>query len=171
MGFRVCLVVWGAVFGATACFAQKKATAPIPPALRAATKLFISNGGADSGLFPAPFSGDPDRPYMEFYAALEGAGEYTLVSDPSDAELVLELHLTAPNGPSEPSKFKGAADPLPMFRLTIYDRKTHYVLWALTESVDVAFTQKGHDRNFDDAISRLVADFARVRHAQGPVMH
>lgn len=166
-------LIYGGLLSGTAIFAQKPASgsmAPIPAALRA-EKVFVSNAGADSGLFPAPFSGDPDRSYADFYAALRARGECTLVTDPSDADLVLELRLTAPYGPSEPNKVKGAADPLPMFRLVIYDRKTHYVLWALTESIEYAFLQKTHDRNFDDAIGRLVDDFARVRHAQaGNVM-
>ena len=161
-------LVYGGLLSGSAVFAQKPAAgsmAPIPPALRA-EKVFVSNAGADSGLFPAPFSGDPDRPYAGFYATLKARGECTLVPDPSDADLVLELRLTAPYGPSEPNKVKGAADPLPMLRLVIYDRKTHYVLWALTESIEYAFLQKTHDRNFDEAIGRLVDDFARVRHAQ-----
>ncbi len=167
------LLVYGGLLSAAMVCAQKPLSdsmAPIPPALRAA-KVFVSNAGADSGLFPEPFSGDPDRPYAQFYAALQATGECTLVPDPTDADLVLELRLTAPYGPSEPNKVKGAADPLPMFRLVIYDRKTHYVLWALTESVEFAFLQKTHDRNFDDAIGRLVADFGRVRHAQAPAAH
>ncbi|HEY1923907.1 MAG TPA: hypothetical protein VGG58_01560 [Candidatus Acidoferrum sp.] len=83
---------------------------------------------------------------------------YDLVSDPNDADLVFELRLTAPNGPANPDKQKGASDPLPTFRLAIVDRKSHYTLWAVTESVTVAFLQKTHDRNFDDALSALVLD-------------
>jgi hypothetical protein len=40
--------------------------APVPPLLLSAKKVFISNAGADSGLFPHPFAGDPDRAYNEF---------------------------------------------------------------------------------------------------------
>ncbi len=69
------------------------------------------------------------------------------------------LQLTAPYGPTNGSKQNGASDPLPMFRLVIYDRKTHYVLWTLTESVELAFLQKTHDRNFDSALEILVDDF------------
>jgi hypothetical protein len=32
----------------------------VPPALLTARTVFVSNAGADSGLFPSPFSGDPD---------------------------------------------------------------------------------------------------------------
>jgi hypothetical protein len=132
---------------------------PIPPAIRNAKKIFVSNAGADSGLFPHPFSGDPDRPYNQFYAALAATGHYEMVSDPREADLVLELRLTAPYGPQNADKQKGASDPLPMFRLVIYDAGTHYVLWAFTESVDIAYLQKSHDRNFDDALQAVLHDF------------
>lgn len=136
--------------------------APVPPALLNARRVFISNAGADSGLFPHPFNGDPDRGYSELYAAMKSWGRYELVSDPNDADLVFELQLTAPNGPQNPNKQNGAADPLPMFRLVILDRKSHYVLWALTESIEFAFLQKTHDHNFDQAVANLTADLKRL---------
>jgi hypothetical protein len=125
------------------------ASAPVPSSLLSAKKVFISNAGADSGLFPHPFSGDPDRAYNEFYANVSSWGRYGLVATPSEADLVFELQLSAPNGPSNADKSKGASDPLPMFRLVIYDRPSHYVLWALTESIAPAEKQKTHDHNFD----------------------
>lgn len=136
--------------------------APVPTALLNAKKVFLSNGGADSGLFPHPFSGDPDRPYNAFYSALKDWNRYELVRDPADADVVFELQLTAPSGPQSPNKQHGASDPLPMFRLVMFDRKTHYVLWTLTESVDVAYFQKTHDRNFDQALTNLVSDLKRL---------
>jgi len=36
------------------------------------------------------------------------------------------------------------------------DRRSHYVLWALTESIERANLQKTHDLNFDVALSTLV---------------
>ena len=138
--------------------------APIPPAIKSAKTLFISNAGADSGLFPSPFSGTSNRPYSQFYAGLASDRAHQLVSDPSEADLILELRLLAPAGPQEPSKQKGASEPLPMLRLVIYDRKTHFILWTLTESVDVAFLQKTHDRNLDDAIRSIVAQFKQLTH-------
>jgi hypothetical protein len=130
----------------------------VPPALLAAKKVFLSNAGADSGLFPHPFSGTPDRAYSQFYDAVKAWNRYSLVADPSDADLVFELQLTAPNGPTSANKQDGASDPLPMFRLVIFDRKTHYVLWALTESIYPATLQKTHDHNFDEALTNLLAD-------------
>ena len=134
-------------------------TAPIPPALRNARSLFVSNAGADGGLFPHPFSGDTSRGYVEFYDKLKEMGEHDLVTDPSRADLVLELHLFAPYGPSDANKAKGAADPLPHFRLVIWERKSHYILWELTQPVRYAVKQEAHDRNFDEAITNLIADF------------
>ena len=139
--------------------------APVPPALLNAKTVFISNAGADSGLFPHPFSGDPDRPYNQFYSAMQSWGRYEIVGDPSQADLVIELQLIAPPGPSSGNKVNGASDPLPMFRLIIYDRKTHYVLWALTESIMVAYIQKTHDNNFDSALMALTQDLKRVTSA------
>jgi len=142
--------------------ARAQDPAGVPPAIRSATKLFISNAGADRGLFPRPFSGNPDRAYTQFFSALKAAAHYDLVSDPSDADLVLELRLIAPAGPANADKQKGASDPLPEFRLTIYDRKSHYILWTLTESIGVANLQKTHDRNFDQALSALLLDFQQL---------
>ncbi len=139
--------------------------APVPPALLNAKTVFISNAGADSGLFPHPFSGDPDRPYNQFYAAIQSWGRYEIVGDPSQADVVFELQLIAPPGPSAPNKQYGASDPLPMFRLVIFDRKTHYVLWALTESIMLAVLQKTHDNNFDAALTAITLDLKRLTSA------
>jgi hypothetical protein len=140
----------------------------VPAAIPAARAIFVSNGGADSGLFPEPFSGDPTRGYAQFYSGLKTTGLFKLVDDPSDADLVLELRLSAPYGPTRASKQYGAADPLPMFRLVIYDRKTHYTLWTLTQSIQFAIQQKTHDRNFDDALKILLDDFLQVTGKKTP---
>jgi hypothetical protein len=147
------------------------AIAPVPPPLLHAKTIFISNAGADSGLFPHPFTGDPDRAYNEFYANVESWGRYELVAAPAEADLVFELRLVAPSGPSNADKSKGASDPLPMLRLVIYDRPTHYVLWALTESIAPAALQKTHDHNFDEAVANLVLDAGRLTKSLPNSMH
>jgi hypothetical protein len=135
--------------------------APIP--LKLLGKIvFLSNGGADSGLFPSPFSGGPSRAYDYLYRSLSTGGTYTLVNDPAKADLVFEIRVTAPNGPQNPSKVSGASDPLPMVRLVIYDRPMHYILWSITESVGVALLQKTHDANFDHALDALLNDLKSV---------
>lgn len=145
------------------------ARGPVPPAITAARRIFVSNAGADSGLFPKPFRGDTDRAYSQFFTGLKATGVFDLVSDPSDADLVLELQLLAPAGPKDPDKQKGASEPVPEFRLTIYDRKSHYILWTLTRSIGVALLQKTHDRNFDDALSGLLQDFLQLAGKQTPL--
>jgi hypothetical protein len=142
--------------------AEPQNASGVPPAIRSATKLFVSNAGANSGLFPKPFSGTPDRAYTQFFSALTAASHFELVADPSDADLVLELQLIAPAGPTNADKQKGASDPLPEFRLTIYDRKSHYILWTLAESIGVANLQRTHDRNFDQALTQLLVDFQQL---------
>jgi hypothetical protein len=141
---------------------------PVPGAILNAKTIFISNAGSDSGLFPHPFSGDPDRAYVEFYEAVQGLHHYQLVADPAQADLVFELRLTAPNGPQSPNKATGASDPLPMLRLVIYDRPTHYVLWALTESIAPADLQKNHDRNFDMALAAVMDDLKHLTQPPSP---
>jgi hypothetical protein len=137
---------------------------PIPPAITSATNIFVANGGADSGLFPEPFTGDSDRAYTEFFAALQATKKFALVSDPEQADIVLELRLEAPNGPSNPNKQNGASDPVPQFKLVVYDRKTHYVLWTFTQGIEVALLQKTHDKNFDLALNALLDQFLSLAH-------
>ena len=149
---------------------------PVPPAITHAKNIFVSNGGSDAGLFPErlpfnrgdlssqPFTGDVGRPYTQFYAALQATKEYTLVSDPNQADIVLELRLTAPYGPSNPDRQNGASDPLPQFRLVAYDVRSHYILWTFTESIEPAILQKTHDKNFDKALASLLTQFLTVAH-------
>lgn len=166
------VLVCGSVQGQQAAApALTPALAPIPPQLLKAKTVFISNAGADSGLFPHPFSGDPDRAYNVFYADVVSWGRYQLLAAPDQADLVFELQLMAPNGPSNADKTKGASDPLPTLRLVIYDRATHYVLWALTESIAPANLQKTHDHNFDEAVSALVLDAGRLTKSLPNGMH
>lgn len=150
------------LWGTTAVAQTAWPAAPVPAALTSAKSIFLSNAGADAGLFPEPFTGDPSRGYNELYGALKQSGKYQLVGDPSQADLVLELRLEAPNGPSRPDKMQGASDPLPEFRLVVYDAKTHYVLWALSKSIDFAILQRTHDHNFDQALSSLLSQFEQI---------
>src|SRR6202167_2865252 len=103
----ISIALCAALLVASAAFSQQAApviAAPIPPAILSATKIFVSNAGGDSGLFPSPFGGDPSRGYNQLYAGLKANSQYQLVSNPSEAGLVLELQLTPPNGPCNGSK-------------------------------------------------------------------
>lgn len=150
---------------------QSTASAPIPPALAAAKTIFLSNAGADSNLFPSswsglindgPYSGQPSRGYDEFYADLAKSGRFQFASSPSAADLVLELRLLSPGGIDSYSKVGGPGTPPPMFRLVIRDRRSHYILWTLTQSVRSAQLQKTADRNFDTAVHGLAQQFLQL---------
>lgn len=147
------------LFTALALHGQSKTPEnAVPIGILNAKSVFLSNGGSDAGLFPEPFSGDANRPYFGFLAHLQQLQKYDLLPDPSQADLVMEIQLLAPTGPQNRSKQLGAADFLPFFKLTIYDRKTHYVLWTITEPIELAMRQKTHDNNFDVALSHVVDD-------------
>lgn len=142
--------------------AGPKNAAPVPPEIFSAKTVFIANAGADSELFPSPFRGTPARGYEEFYAAMQKWGRYQLVENPAQADLVMKLRLYAPNGPKEPDKTSGQVISRPMFRLVIYDRASHYPLWTLTDSIQWALFQKGHDKNFDQAIGELIVQLKQL---------
>lgn len=137
---------------------------PVPPALTSAKTIFVSNASADSDLFPQPservhlYSGDPDRAYTEFFQALQKVGSFALVDDPAQADLVLELHVIAPYQPIS----SNIDAPTPMFRLTVYDRKTHYILWAITNSIEVCARQTTCDKNFDTALDGVLNQFLQI---------
>lgn len=157
-----------AVFSATTLYCQAGAiSSGVPGAVVNAKSVFVSNGGADGGLFPEPFSGDPNRGYFGFVKALQDAHLYDQVDDPAQADVVMQIQLSAPTGPVHTSKQLGSADFLPFFKLTIFDRKTHYVLWTITEPIEFAFLQKTHDKNFDGAITHVVDDLQALS-KQGP---
>lgn len=147
-------------------------SAPIPPAIAAAQTIFLSNAGADSNLFPmsmssggtsdGPYSGDPARGYDEFYSLVAQSGRFKLVSDPSAADLVLELRLYSPAGISSYTKFSGPGTPPPMFRLVLRDRRSHYILWTLTQTVEGALRQKTADGNFDYAVHGLAHQLLQI---------
>ena len=152
--------------------AQAPAAAPsVPTAILNAKSVFISNAGSDGGLYPEPFTGDANRPFFSFAAALQSAHKYVLVEDPTQADLVMEIHLLAPTGPQHTSKQLGAADFLPFFRLTIYDSKSHFVLWTITEPIEFAILQKTHNKNFDDGIARLVDDVQALAQPSGASLY
>jgi hypothetical protein len=155
---KISAVLCALLLSAGTLLAQS-APGPVPAAILSAKTIFVSNGGADAGLFPEPFTGDPSRGYNQLYDALKASGQYQLVSDPSQADLVLEIKLTAPCGSLRDNKVAGNADPLPMFTLTVYDRKTHYALWTLTRTAEYAYLQKTHDHNFDTALAAIASQF------------
>jgi hypothetical protein len=156
-----CLILGVAVSVAASALAQMPTytkAGPLPPALATATSVFVSNAGSESILFPECFSGDPDRPYTEFFSALKSSDRFTLAPGPAQADLVLELQLTARTSVSPFLE----TQPLAMFRLVVYEGKSHYVLWAVTHSIEFGFLQKARDKNFDAALADVLTQFLQI---------
>ncbi len=65
----------------------------------------------------------------------------------------------APPGSVSGSKSSGTGDALPAFKLVVYDRRSHYILWVLNQTVDKANLQKTHDKNLDAAVDWVVTQF------------
>jgi hypothetical protein len=139
------------------------APAPKPAQVLAAKKVFIGNGGGDEPVHDGPlFSGGPDRAYNLFYAAVKTAGRYELVAAPADADLLIEIRFTVPTHLVPPAEKEenifGPAPFDPQLRLEIRDPKTNALLWGFTEHVQWAILQGNRDKNFDQALTRIVDD-------------
>jgi hypothetical protein len=115
MRFAVSVAVLTFVMGLGGCRSQPvQATPPPPPpaaavaALRDAKKVFVLNGGEENG-FLGTYNYGQQTCYNEFYTALARTGNFQLVEDPADADLiamiegvqvsesVLDLHKRAPD--------------------------------------------------------------------------
>jgi hypothetical protein len=137
---------------------QPKATAPVPPQIASARKVFISNAGADLAA-EAVFkrAGEPDQAYNHFYSAIQNWGRYELVSTPAEADLVFEIRFMAPmyyNG--------NLAIYEPQFGLKILDAKTHFVLWNLAEPVNGAFRESTWVKNFSQGLDLLMGEIKKI---------
>ncbi|HET9181177.1 MAG TPA: hypothetical protein VFP59_03510 [Candidatus Angelobacter sp.] len=145
--------------------AQKSSPAPLPSELLTAKKIFIANGGGPSDL--SGYTGTDTRTYDQFFAALKTWGHYELVSSPADAELIFEISFACPlvpfstsDGYSVPTPTKPAYDP--HFKLAITDVKTHVTIWIVIQHINLAILQKNSDKNFDNAITALVNNIAKL---------
>lgn len=150
---------------------RNAAQPPTPPAILHARTVFLSNESADSGLIPDIYSGTPDRGFNEFYSALQASHRFEIVSNPAQADLVLSLRLVAPidvAAAREEPRPQGFPQPLPLFRLKIYDRPSHYVLWTLTEPIQKALLQHNNNKNFDQAVAALAADLQKLAGPPAP---
>lgn len=136
--------------------------APVPAQIASAKKVFISNAGQESNPKAqvwGEYSGEPDRTYNQFYAAMKSWGRYELVAAPADCDLVFEIRFIDRTGGG--AVFKGdTIGPIdePQFRLVILDPKTHVTLWGLTEHVQWARLRGNRDKNFDEAMTKIVND-------------
>jgi hypothetical protein len=127
-------------------------SAPVPPQIPAAQKIFISNAGGESfeTVFDQlVFNGGPDRPYNQLYAVMKAWGHRELVSSPADADLVLEISWSL-------TQTDLRLPVLGQLRLTVIDPKTRVTLWNFTEYVRGALLLGNRDKNFDQAMDTIV---------------
>jgi len=149
LGFGLRLIILSsALLSAVAALAQLPATvpnAPIPTPILNAKKIFLANGGLD-GTYSPWYNSDPNRAYNQLYAGLKSTSRLELVSDPADADLILELRIDGD---------------FSFFRLAISDRKTHSPLWTLIRSCPNcgAIRKNDLDRNLDKGLSAILKDF------------
>lgn len=141
-----CLITWVTTASIPVLIAEEPPApppAPVPSQILAAKKVFISNGGEDSWLDYDP-KHDPSLTYNEFYADIKSWGKYELVSTPTDADVVFEIHLVF-------------QERFPQLQLLILDPKSHITLWTLHQAAVAANRDATARKNFDKAMNSLVA--------------
>jgi hypothetical protein len=156
------IAVFLLVAPAFAAAPKQTPAAPVPAQILTAKRVFIANAGGDSAWYPYPepaFTGGPDRAYNDFYAAVKAWGRYDLVGSPSDADLLLEIQFRV-----LPRVVRIGATPYfdSQLRLTIRDPRTQAALWGIAEQVDPANLLGNRDKNFDQAMTRVLGDLKRV---------
>ena len=138
---------------AASALAQQPATVtagPIPAPIFSAQKVFIANAGMDASLAQGFQSLDLSvtEPYDSFYSAMQAWGRYQLVSSPSDADLVFEIHVAAPGC--------GGVQQLQTV-VTIDDAHSHFVLWTVTQPVKGAARKVTWRKNIAASNVALIA--------------
>jgi hypothetical protein len=126
--------------------------------------MFISNAGSESYGSQTYFrltkyDGGPDRFYNQFYSAMKNWGRYELADSPVDADVVSEVRYTSP---IVDKQVPGELVYDPQLTVTILDPKTRVALWSLTEHIQPARTRDGDNRNFDQAVARMVDQTKRL---------
>jgi len=146
--------------GIAAAQKEQVEQAPIPTQIASAKRLFIANGGGDEPGFQDPlFDGGLNRAYNQFYAAMKGVGRHELVGAPAEADLLFEIRFTVHSAECtvmQGTSIGNASDP--QFRLEIRDPKTNALLWAFSEHMEWAILKGNRNRNYDQALARIVAD-------------
>lgn len=130
--------------------AQQIFAAPVPSQILAAKKVFIANGGLEGFVSSDAYIGGQDRGYNQFYETFQKSTRFQLVATPAEADLVLEISTRI------------ASDAQSNLRLTIYETKSHYVLWRMDSLIEIAARQVTFKRNFDTAVTRLASNFEKL---------
>lgn len=128
--------------------------APVPAQILSAKRVFIANAGGDEMAPDDPiFSGGPDRAYNQFYAAVKEWGRFKVVDSPGQSDLVLEVRQETQTVALGGNRGGSA---IPLFQLKLIDPKMSVLLWAFHIHGEFGLGQANSDRNFDEAVNRLV---------------
>jgi hypothetical protein len=125
----LCVAMYAGLVAVPAWSAQITSAppAPVPSAVLAAKRVFVSNLGQDIGAMTACTRENvrPGTEFDEFFSALKTWGQYELTDSPSnvDAVFAFSVQTATPNGFT-----------FLMLQLQILDTKTGVVLWTITTS-------------------------------------
>jgi hypothetical protein len=128
-------------------------SAPLPSALTTATKLFLGNAGDQQ-------NADCLRAYDDFYAGIAALKRFQQVTDPNQADLILELHYEIDLGQAIASHDSNHS--VRQFRVVLIDPRSHAVLWTLVEGTNYALFQSNRNKNLDETVAALVHDFDQL---------
>jgi hypothetical protein len=135
--------------------------APAPEQIATAQKVFIANGGFDCSQWKS--LGDSSLAYSQFYADMKSWGHYTLVANPSDADLVFEIQFACPlvtTGRLDTCDAK--------FGLKILDPKQNIALWTITERMESAIIKSTAEKNFAAGSRAVMTDLQALVQQSGP---
>jgi hypothetical protein len=138
--------------------------APVPSPITSAQKIFIANGGMDAFSLQAfeELGLNGTNAYDALYAAVKSWPSVQLVSSPADADLVLNIRFTAPligeHGGWDFQRILANTTWQFQSQLTVYDAKTHFALWTLTQPVRPANLKGTWRKNIADANAALAGD-------------
>jgi hypothetical protein len=141
------------------------ALAPVPAPILTGQKVFLANAGTDAYVIQllGYAQMQPTETYDAFYAGLQSWGRYQLVSSPAGADLVFEIHTVE----QQTGCGVGTAD----FQivLDLYDAHTHFVLWSLTQPIQLANLKSTWRKNILAANDNLLAQLKSLLIPAPPV--
>jgi hypothetical protein len=146
---RITAISFALLISSLSLSAQDVPAAPLPAALATARALFIGNAGDQE-------NADCLRAYNDFYDGIASLKRFQQVSDPNQADLVLEMHYEINLGEA---KVTNDAHSLRQFRVVLIDPRSHVILWTLVERTNYALRQSNRNKNLDDTVTALVHDF------------
>ena len=141
-------------------FCKKKEVpkAPLPPVIRNAKTVFITNGGGDG----------TSLAFDEFYAEMKKWGRFQLAPSPSQADIVIDLkyeivdlghHLgSAYNSYTKQTTVYSQHVTDPQISLSISDAHSNALLWSTTDHRRIARFEKNREKETVKSADRLIED-------------